>query len=294
MEIGVALPTMAAGYTRATTIDWCRGIDAGPFSSISCGERITFRNQEMVVTNAAAAALTERVRVFVNLVVLPMHPVAEIAKQIATLDVLSGGRVTLGVGVGGREHDYRAMESDMAGRHGRLDRGVADLRRLWAGEAAFEGADPTGPSCVQPGGPPILAGAMGPKALARAAVWADGVSGFSIDADAAGMGAASVAARTAWADAGRTEPPRVVTGCFYALGGQDPQSTLASFTYDYLEIFGRSFARAMADSAPVWNADRLLRALDDAEAAGVDEFILVPGTVDPACLDATVDVVTNR
>lgn len=288
MQIGVALPTMARGYTRSTTLDWCRGIDAGPFSSISCGERITFQNQEMNVVNAAAAALTERVRVFVNLVVLPMHPIPLIAKQIATLDVLSGGRVTLGVGIGGREHDYLAMGSTMARRHQRLDDGVAQLRDLWAGGAAFEGADPTGPSCVQDGGPPILAGAMGPKALARAAQWADGVSGFSIDADAAGMAAAAVAARQAWDDAGRAEAPKVVTGCFYTLGGDDPQSTLRGFTYDYLRIFGEEFARLMADGAPVWNGDRLLQALEQAEEAGVDEFILVPGTVDPSCLDATV------
>ena len=294
MQIGVALPTMARGYDRSTTLDWCRGIDAGPFSSISCGERITFHNQEMNVTNAAAAALTERVQVFVNLIVLPMHPIPLIAKQIATLDVLSGGRVTVGVGIGGREHDYRAMGSSMERRHQRLDDGVAELRRLWAGGAAFEGADPTGPGCVQDGGPPILAGAMGPKALARAAQWADGVSGFSIDADTSGMATAAAAAVQAWSDAGRSEAPKVVTGCFYALGVDEPQETLRGFTHDYLRIFGAEFARMMADDAPVWNGDRLLRALDDAEAAGVDEFILVPGTVDPGCLEATVDLVAAR
>lgn len=294
MQIGMALPTMARGYTRSTTLDWSRGIDAGPFSSISCGERITFQNQEMNVINSAAAALTERVRVFVNLVVLPMHPMALIAKQIATLDVLSGGRVTLGVGIGGREHDYLAMGSTMERRHQRLDDGVAQLRDLWAGGAAFEGADPTGPSCVQDGGPPILAGAMGPKALARAAQWADGVSGFTIDANADAMATAALAARQAWDDAGRDEAPKIVTGCFYTLGGDDPQATLRGFTYDYLEIFGQSFARAMADDAPVWNGDRLLRALDDAEAAGVDEFILVPGTVEPSCLELTAELVAAR
>ncbi len=82
MQIGVALPTMARGYTRSTTLDWCRGIDEGPFSSISCGERITFQNQEMNVTNSAAAALTERVRVFVNLVVLPMAFLSGVFFQI--------------------------------------------------------------------------------------------------------------------------------------------------------------------------------------------------------------------
>ncbi len=248
----------------------------------------------MNVTNAAAAALTERVRVFVNLIVLPMHPIPLIAKQIATLDVLSGGRVTVGVGIGGREHDYLAMGASMERRHQRLDDGVAELRRLWDGGAAFEGADPTGPSCVQEGGPPILAGAMGPKALARAAQWADGVSGFSIDANAEGMASAAVAARQAWSDAGRTEAPRIITGCFYTLGVDEPRETLRGFTHDYLRIFGAEFARLMADDAPVWNGDRLLRALDDAEAAGVDEFILVPGTVDPRCLEATVELLAAR
>ncbi|MFZ4518952.1 MAG: LLM class flavin-dependent oxidoreductase [Microthrixaceae bacterium] len=294
MEIGVALPTMAADYTRATTLTWAAGIDAGPFSSISCGERITFRNQELLVTNAAAAALTERVRVFVNLVVLPIHAAPVMAKQIATLDVLSDGRVTLGVGIGGREHDYLAAHSSFDRRHARLDEGVAELRRIWAGGTPFEGADPVGPHPVQPGGPPILAGAMGPKALARAARWADGVSGFALDADGAGMATAAAAAELAWAEAGRDTPPRKVTGCFAVLGTDDDRGVLQAFTYDYLAIFGERFAEAMAKDAPVWNVTRLQQALDEAEDAGVDEFILVPGTTDPACLDAFAEVVSAR
>src|SRR5690606_32211764 len=99
MEIGIALPTMAPGYGPTTTVDWARAVDAGPFSSISTGERISFDNPDWVVALAAAAAVTERVRVIANVVVLPLHPVAEVAKQVATLDQQSQGRVTLGVGV---------------------------------------------------------------------------------------------------------------------------------------------------------------------------------------------------
>src|SRR3954469_17497092 len=163
MDVGVALPPVARNFPRGTFVDWCRGIDAGPFSSISAGGRITFHNTEFVVSNAAAAALTERVAVFANLAVLPVHSPAMLAKQVATLDVLSGGRLVLGVGIGGREHDYRAAGASFERRHARLDEGVAELRRLWRGEAPFDGADPVGPPCVQPGGPPILAGALGPK-----------------------------------------------------------------------------------------------------------------------------------
>ncbi len=294
MEIGVALPTMAVGYSRATTLDWCRGVDEGPFSSISCGERTTFRNQEMLVTNAAAAALTERVRVFVNLVVLPTHAVPVIAKQLATMDVLCDGRLTVGLGVGGREHDYRAAGASMSRRHLRLDEGVAEMRRIWSGSPAFDGADPIGPDCVQPGGPPLLAGAMGPKALARAAVWADGISGFSLTADPAEMATAASATRRAWADLGRESAPKVVTGCFFALGAADPRRVLAEFTFDYLEIFGREFARSTANLMETWDPGRIRRVLDEAEAAGVDEFILVPATTDVSCLEAAAELVASR
>jgi alkanesulfonate monooxygenase SsuD/methylene tetrahydromethanopterin reductase-like flavin-dependent oxidoreductase (luciferase family) len=294
MKIGISLPTMAKGYTRSTTVDWSRGIDAGPFSSISCGERITFHNQEMVVTIAAAAALTERVEVFVNLVVLPTHQTATIAKQIATLDVLADGRLTVGVAIGGRDHDYLAKGVTTERRHQRLDDGVAELRRLWSGEAAFPDAAPIGPTCVQPGGPPLLAGAMGPKALARAARWADGVSGFALTADPQEMAAAVTATNRAWTEAGRTEAPTVVSGCFYTLAIDEAEATLQDFTTDYLEIFGHRFARQLAAETRTWNPDAVLTALDEAEAAGVDEFILVPGTVDPRCLDATVELVAGR
>lgn len=338
MEIGVALPTMATGYNRSATVDWCVGIDAGPFSSVSCGERITYHNAEMMVTLGAAAALTERVRVFVNLVVAPMHPPAMVAKQLATLQVLSEGRVTLGVGVGGREDDYRAMGVPFDHRHARLDTAVEELGALLRGEAPFDGADPVGPPLAQSmsssasarfesdttsaesesdttsippksdsgaAEPPprdlersvlpgieVLVGAMGPKALDRAARWADGVSGFSLTADGEEIAEAVKAARSAWSAAGRDSEPRVVSGCFYVLGGQEPAETLRRFTYDYLEIFGADAARLFSDDAPVWNADRLRKVLDDAYAAEVDEFILVPGTVDLGCLEATTEVVT--
>ena len=203
----MSLPTMAPGYTAATTIEWSRAIDAGPYSTLSTGERITFDNPDWLVTLSAAAVVTERVRLFANLVVLPAHPVAVVAKQLATLDQLSGGRLTVGVGVGGRGHDFRAAERPTAGRHATLDTQVAELRRLWAGEPPFPRADPVGPAPVQGADLPILAGAMGPKAMARAARWADGVSGFSISGTVDEMAANFRLAEQAWADAGRTDRP---------------------------------------------------------------------------------------
>lgn len=293
MEIGISLPTMCRGYDRATTLDWCRLADDGPFSSVSCGERMTFHNPEMWTTMAAAAALTERLRIFVNLSVVPAHPPALVAKQVASLDVLSGGRVTLAVGVGGREDDYRALEVPFARRHDRLDDAVSALRALWSGKPPFDGADPIGPSCVQPGGPPVLAGAMGPKSLARAAKWADGVVGFSVGGVPGEMSASADAARRAWAEAGRSAP-RVVSGCFYTLGIGEAADTLRGYTSDYLAVFGRKGADAYAKSMTTFEPDAVNRALEGAEEAGIEEFVLVPGAADIAVLEATIELIEKR
>ncbi|HEV7722707.1 MAG TPA: LLM class flavin-dependent oxidoreductase [Iamia sp.] len=293
MDVGMALPTMAPGYGPGTTVDWSRGIDAGPFSSVSAGERITFDNPEIATTLAAAAAVTERVEVIANIWILPMHPPALVAKQVATLDHLAGGRFTLGVGVGGRGHDYRAAAAPYERRHARLDECVAEVRRLLAGEPPFAGADPVGPPPVREGGVPILASPMGPRSMARAAAWADGITGFSVAGRGDEMRRTNELADTVFAAADRP-PPRKLSGCFYVVGVDDPLATLRAFATRYLAIFGEAFAAAMAAECWVASPDDLRQLLDDAEAAGVDELVLVPGTVDRACLDATAEVVAAR
>ncbi|MGW0247142.1 LLM class flavin-dependent oxidoreductase [Nocardia goodfellowii] len=294
MKIGVALPQMAPGYGPGTTLDWARRIDAGPFSSVSVGERVTFSNPEMVATLGACAAVTERVRVLANLWVLPQHPMAMVAQQIGTLDQLADGRLEVAVGVGGREHDYRALGADFKGRHQQLDDKVAELRSLLAGKPPFEGADPVGPPCVRPGGPIILAGAMGPKAMRRAARWADGISGFSIPGDAEEIAEVNELAERCWAEAGRTTTPRKVSGCFTALGVTDAPAALRSFTARYLGFLGPRTAEAVAASARASSPEVLAEILDGAEQAGCDEFILVPAVTDLDFLQVATEVVAAR
>lgn len=294
MEIGVALPQMAPGYGPGTTLDWARRIDAGPFSSVSAGERVTFENPEMVATLGACAAVTERVRVLANLWVLPQHRMAMVAQQIGTLDQLSGGRLEVAVGVGGREHDYRALDAEFAGRHQRLDEKVAELKALLAGQPPFPGADPVGPATVQPDGPMILAGAMGPKAMKRAAVWSDGISAFSIAGDAAEIARINELAENCWREAGRLTAPRKVSGCFVAVGVPAADEVLRSFTARYLGFLGSELAGAIAGTARASSPERLAEVLDGAEAAGCDEFILVPATTDPGFLTEAAQVVASR
>ncbi|CPZ17679.1 Conserved hypothetical protein (luciferase-like) [Mycobacteroides abscessus] len=294
MDIGIALPFMCRDYTRESTITWARLADEGPFSTISSGERISYHNQDMWVTLAAAAAVTERVRILANVSVLPAHPVPLVAKQAATLDVLSEGRFILGVGVGGREHDYRCLDASFGRRHQRLDDQVAELRRLWRGEPPFEGADPVGPAPVQDGGPPVVAAAIGPKSLARAARWADGITGFSVPGAPAELAYSADAARAAWQAAGHAEPPMLSSGCFYTLGIPGAESELKQFTREYLAIFGTQIAENVPKTLTNFDADALNRTLDGAEEAGLDEFILVPGASDVAVIEATIELIQRR
>ena len=292
MTVGVALPQMATGLDRDRLVAWCRGIDEGPFSSISAGERITFHNLDGFTLCSAAAALTSRVRILVNVVVLPWHAPAMVAKELASLDVVSGGRVEIAVGVGGRQQDYAALGSPFAGRHGRLDDAVHELRRLWTGGAAADG-ESVGPSPVQVGGPPVLASAMGPKSLARAARWADGVSGFTLLGDAAEAARLFRATEAAWGEAGRSDAPRHVTGSFVALG-DGAKETLQGFAEAYLRVFSPDLAKGLAEAMPLHDATRLVDLLDAVEAEGADEFIVVPATSDPRMLDELVDVIRSR
>lgn len=293
LEIGVALPQMARHYGPRTTVDWARGIDDGPFSSVSAGERVTFSNPEMVATLAAAAAVTSRVRIMTNVWVLPAHPMAMVAQQVGTLDQLADGRLVLGVGIGGRDGDYEALGSPTRRRHQRLDEQVRELTRLLDGGSPYPGGDPIGPALGPGRRPKILAAALGPKALARAARWADGVTGFSVTGAGQELVDVSERAEAAWSAAGRGTP-RKVTGCFYGLGVAEPEEVLRDFAERYLGFLGPELARALAGLVTAHSPDGVRRVLDDAEAAGYDELVLVPATVDLRCLDAAAELVSAR
>lgn len=279
MKIGICIPYMKRGIDRKTLLDWCRAIDDGPFDSLSCGERITGYTYEMRHFLAAAAAVTERVRIIPSLYVLPMHNAVWAAKEIATLDVISDGRVAVTVGVGGREADYRAVGASFKNRFQRMDDQIAEMKRIWAGEPPFEGADPVGPEPVQAGGPPILAGAMGPKSIKRVSQWADGIYGFAMDGNADLIKHFFDSATQAWQDAGRQQKPYHMGGFWYSLADGSEQA-LKNYTFDYLKIFGEKEARSIADTMTMHSPEAVAEGIKAVAALGAEEIQLVPATAD--------------
>ena len=285
----MTMPTMLA-HGRQETLDWCRAVDSGPWASLAIPERVTYSSHAWTIELAAAAALTERVRLWTTIIVLPAHDAVDVAKQLASVDQLSDGRLTVGIGVGGREHDYRAINAPFDRRWQRMDEQVATMRRIWAGEPPFEGADPVGPPPVQVGGPPLVAGVMGPKALARSARWAIGVDDAStvFGVDPAATAESFDRIRAAWAEAGNADEPHISASLWYALG-DDAEQRLHDYGHDYMAIFGAEIADVMASMLATNTPSALAAAVATLDDLGCDELFLVPTTTDVTELDRTRD-----
>ena len=293
MKIGLCFPYTQPNMDRDTMLEWFRRVDEEPFSSLSCGERMIGSSVEMTSTLAAAAALTKRVRIVPTLYVLPMHPAVWVAKQAATLDLISGGRVTVTVGVGGRPHDYRCMERESDRPQARMAEQVAQMRRIWRGELPFEGTEAVGPMPVQKGGPPILAGVMRPGAIRRAAAWADGVYSWSGNGERAELALQLESVRKAWDAEGRDAKPSHIAGFWYSLA-PDAGTRLQEYAYKYLRIGGEETARSIAKSLSRSTPDAVRESLDHYEALGVEECLLNSATAELAEIDQLLEVITKR
>ncbi len=293
MNIGLCFPYTQENLSREVMLEWFRRVDEGPFSTISCGERMVGSSVDMMATLAAAAAVTQRIRIVPTLYVLPMYPAIKVAKHAATLDMISGGRTSITVGIGGRAHDYMCMEKEPVRRYAKMDEQVAQIRRIWAGEIPFEGAEPVGPQVIQPGGPPILAGVTGPKGIARAARWADGIYSWSGNGLAEEMKAQQTLVTTAWQDACRDSAPQRVGGFWYSLA-PNADEKLKAYVYKYIKVIGEAPARAMSGSVDRSSPDAVRASLDAYEELGVEECWLNSSTSDTAEIEGLLEVIEKR
>src|SRR3954462_1074070 len=154
MEVGIGLPTTIPGVTGEQVLEWARRAEARGFSSLGTIDRIVYPNYESLIALAAVAGVTERIRLARTILLAPYRAnAALVAKQAATLDHLSGGRLLLGVAVGGREDDYAVSGGDFPSPGRRFHGMPEDWERSWAGEPVA-GGGPVGPQ--PPRGRPTL------------------------------------------------------------------------------------------------------------------------------------------
>jgi alkanesulfonate monooxygenase SsuD/methylene tetrahydromethanopterin reductase-like flavin-dependent oxidoreductase (luciferase family) len=271
MEIGIGLPATTPGTRGPLVLEWARRADAGPFSSLGIIDRLVYPNYEPLVTLAAAAAVTGRVRLMSTVLIASLRGAGVLAKQAATIDTLSGGRLTLGLGVGAREEDFRAAPASFHDRGRRFEEQLEFMKRAWAGEPPDEGIGPMGPPPVQPGGPEILIGAYAPAAMRRLGRWGDGFISGGIP-DPGQVRKLFDAAEEYWKEAGRPGRPRLVASVYYALGPEAERG--ADYIRDYYGYFGAA-AEDMARSIPS-SPEAVGELIRGFEEVGADELICWP------------------
>lgn len=169
MDVGIGLPATIPGVEPDQLLEWARRAEARGFSSLGTIDRIVYGNYEPLIALAAAAAVTEKIRLTTAILIAPNRANgALVAKQAATLDHLSGGRLVLGAAVGGREDDYEVSGVDFHTRGRRFDEMLSEWKRIWSGES-FGTAGAIGPA-ARNGGPKLIIGGSVDASYRRAAV----------------------------------------------------------------------------------------------------------------------------
>ncbi len=271
MQIGIGLPGTMPGVKGEFILDWAKLAEVGPFSSLGVLDRLVYPNHESLITLASVAGVTQRMRLMTTILIAPLRNTAILAKQAASIDALSNGRLTLGLGVGGREDDFLAAQVPFHERGKRFDEQLATMTRIWSGQPLSDKVGAIGPSPVQQGGPELLIGGNSPRAIKRIGRWGNGFISGGGGPDAARQGYS--AAEQTWKEAGRPGKPRFVVASYYGLG-PDAAEKAAQYIRHYYSFIG-PMADRLASSIPS-TPDAVKGAIRAFSDAGVDELILWP------------------
>ena len=284
MDVGIGLPSTIPSMRPDELVAWARRAEERGFSSLGVIDRLVYGNYEPLIALAAAAAVTERIRLLTSILIVPLRASAAVlAKQAATVDHLSGGRLVLGVAAGGREDDFQAAGVPFAGRGRRFDEMLAEMRRIWAGEPRGT-AGAIGPK--PPGGPVLVVGGTADVSFRRAAEYGAGwiAGGGSPEM----FGQAAERARAAWAERGREGAPRLLS-LGYASLGPDARQHAEGYLRDYYGFLGPYADRIAAGALTDVGAVR--EAVDRFREAGCDELVLFPCNPDPGQVDLLADAI---
>jgi alkanesulfonate monooxygenase SsuD/methylene tetrahydromethanopterin reductase-like flavin-dependent oxidoreductase (luciferase family) len=279
MKVAIGLPTTIPGAEGHEVIDWARRAEAAGFSSLGTIDRMVYPNYESLVALGAAAAVTERIGLITGIAILPMRGNAALAaKQAATLQKLSGGRLILGVAPGGRPDDYEAGHVPFENRGRRFEEMVDDMKRIWAGEERGT-AGGIGPD-VSNDPPTLVVGGQVDAAFRRAAQYGDGyISGGGPPEYYA---PAMEKLDAAWRDAGREGEPRRMSLTYFSLD-DDPEAQARKTIGDYY-AFAADYAE-MVVAGVAKGEDGVKERVRAFEEVGCDELIMFPASSNPEQVD---------
>ncbi len=277
MDVAIGLPNAVPGTTGAQLTEWARRAELRGFSSLGTIDRIAYPNIEPLTALAAAAAVTERIGLATTVLLGPLreNPVA-LAKQVASIHSISGHRMTLGIGLGGRDDDYEiaGIETETRGRD--LDAMLERVWEVWRGEEM-------GPDTASH--PRVLVGGSVEASFERAARFGDGWIAAGAPPDQ--FAEWREAFERAWSESGRSEAPQNAALAYFSLGDRAEEDARAYLT-DYYAWLGEDTANFIAGSAAK-DAETVRQYLAAFEGAGCQELFLFPSSSDPQQVDLLAD-----
>lgn len=265
MRVGYGLPNTLKGTNRDLILEFARRADEGPFTSLGVFDRLVYHSLAPMQTLGVCAGVTENIQLATSIVAGPIRSTGVIAKQAATLDVLSDGRFTLGIALGARQEDFDAADADFRSRGSRFTKQLAELRDIWSD-------DEIGPAPVQDGGPLLLVGGESNPAYKRVARFADGWIGAG--GPPRRFENCAEQARAAWNESGRPGAPALWDHGYFALGDDETAQRGREYLLDYYAFTG-PFAEKIADGL-LTSRPEVVQYLRAHENRGCDELIMFP------------------
>ena len=284
MEIGIGLPNSVREASGPNLIEFARRADRAGFTTLATIDRVAFPSYESLTTLAAAAAVTERIRLMPNVLLGTTRNPVMLAKEAASVDRLSNGRLVLGLGVGGRKDDLGAVGLGWTDRGKRWDHDLDLIHRVWAGELVNDIQNPVGPKPANGENVPMIVGGQSDAAIRRTVTWGIGWTAGGAPPEAVMPFAERV--RAAWKDSGRPGDPKIVALAYFSIGEEEAAKR---YVTDYYAFLG-DFAQQMAEWVPK-DAQAVRDRVKAFEDAGVDELILDATVDDPDQVDKVAEVV---
>ncbi|HJQ07509.1 MAG TPA: LLM class flavin-dependent oxidoreductase [Nocardioides sp.] len=279
-SVGVFLPNVVPAAAPNSLVEWAIRAEERGFAALGVVDRIAYDSTDSLIALAMAAAVTERVELITDVLISPLRETTLLGKQAASIDRASGGRLTLGVGVGIREDDFAVCGADPRTRGARFDQQLTDLTAQWTG-------DQVGPVPVRPGGPGLLIGGDAGIAAARVAAYGVGWTMMVGTPEQYAEGVATIDA--AWTEAGRGGAPRTVAVQYAALGPVGAERARDAITA-YYGWLGPDVAGWIASTAAT-DEETLAKRVAEFGAAGADLVLIAPCTGELAELDRFADAV---
>ncbi|MET7989635.1 LLM class flavin-dependent oxidoreductase [Amycolatopsis sp. NPDC005232] len=286
MRIGIGIPNTIPGTDARLLLDWARRAEARGFAFVSTIGRVAYPSWDSLTALAGVAGATTEIGLLTNAVLGPTYPDAVLAKVAGTVAALSGGRLTLGLGVGARESDYLPVGLDFASRGAAFDRQLGYLHRAWQGSPVEAGDFPgeTRPVVGDVPGIPLLIGGHSKRAVRRTVDHAAGWTGAGGGPSRAEPTVKEI--RAAWSAAGRLGEPRLLGLAYFSTSSGDRGDAYLRSYYAY----AGSHAATIADGA-VRTPDRIRGIVREFESAGLNELTFTPTVAEVAEVDRLADLV---